>query len=90
VEYEWDDANVEHIAEHSVEPEDAEETLEDPRRIPATAYNVPGERRQAILGLTEVGRLLYVVYTLRRGRIRVVTARAADEGESRSYWKRRR
>jgi hypothetical protein len=40
--FDWDDANIRHIAAHGVEPEEAEEALTDPRRVPGTAYNVPG------------------------------------------------
>jgi uncharacterized DUF497 family protein len=52
------------------------------------AYNVGRERRWALLGATEEGRRLYVVYTRRRGRIRVVSARDATPREKRRYRKR--
>jgi hypothetical protein len=32
MEYDWDDENVRHIARHDVEPYEAEEAVEDPRR----------------------------------------------------------
>ena len=32
MEYDWDDDNVRHIARHYVEPYEAEEAVEDPRR----------------------------------------------------------
>ena len=89
-EFEWDDANVDHIAAHDVEPEEAEEALDDPMRVALSAYNTPSERRRAIAGSTLDGRLLYVVYTPRRGRLRVVTARDASEAERRSYRRRSR
>lgn len=60
----------------------------DPRRIGMPAYNVEGERRWALLGATEEGRQLFVVYMRRRGRIRVVSARNATAGEKRRYRKR--
>jgi uncharacterized protein len=88
--FEWDDANIDHVAEHDVEPHEAEEALSDPDRVRAEVYNKPNERRRAFTGVTEEGRLLTVVYTLRRGMIRVVTAREADERETRRYDRRRR
>jgi uncharacterized DUF497 family protein len=81
VELEWDDANLEHIALHGIQPEEVEEAFADSRRKSADAYSVPGERRAAILGRTDDGRLLYVVFTRRSGHIRTVTARDATDRE---------
>ncbi len=49
------------------------------------AYNVEGERRWAVIGAAADGRVLFVVYTWRHGRIRVVTARDADLAQRRRY-----
>lgn len=65
--------------------EEAEEAVLDPRRRPATAYPVAGERRRAILGMTVAGRLLFVVATQRTGQIRVITARDATSRERQRY-----
>jgi uncharacterized protein len=90
VEFEWDDANEEHVAGHEVEPEEAEEALRDSLRTGAPSYSVPAEQRRAFLGRTEDGRLLYVVTTRRRGAVRVVTARDATPDEYRLYRRRNR
>lgn len=83
--FQWDDANIEHIAEHTIEPEEAEQAFDDPERVPARAYQTPIERRRAIIGASETGRILYVVYTMREGMIRIVTAREAEERFRRQY-----
>jgi hypothetical protein len=83
--FEWDEGNAEHIAEHGVTPEEAEEALQDQRRVGVGAYNAEGERRSAVVGATDDGRVLFVVYTWRRGNIRVVTARDADQAQRRRY-----
>jgi uncharacterized protein len=71
--FEWDDANILHIAEHSVEPEEAEEViLGDPLDIEFGV--VDGEERWSYLGETNDGRILWVTITLRGKRMRVVTA----------------
>jgi uncharacterized DUF497 family protein len=85
VAFDWDEASEEHIALHGVTPEEAEEALTDTHRVGAPAYNTPNERRQAALGATLDGRVLYVVYTLRRGAVRVVTARDVIPAERRRY-----
>jgi uncharacterized DUF497 family protein len=72
-----------------VEPDEAEEALLDPQRIGAAAYNVGQERRWAYLGATELGRILFVVFTRRGGRIHVITARDAERAERRRYRRRR-
>lgn len=83
--FDWDDANLEHIAEHDVEPEEAEEAVLDPKRVSRTAYAREGERRYAVLGVTEDGRRLFVVFTRRGLAIRVISARDATDAEKRIY-----
>lgn len=83
--FEWDDANIEHISRHGVEPWEAEEALLDAGRVGMAAYNVRGETRWAVLGATEPGRILFVVFTRLSGRIRVVTGRDAEGKEKRRY-----
>ncbi len=85
IEFDWDDANVDHIARHGVRPGEAEEALADPHRIGAPAYNADGEQRRAILGAAQNGRILFVVYTVRSARLRVVAARDATSAQRRRY-----
>jgi uncharacterized DUF497 family protein len=85
VDLEWDEANEAHIARHGVTPEEVEEALTDPRRIGASAYNTEGEQRRALLGATADGRVLFVVYTRRGAKLRVVAARDATAVQRRRY-----
>jgi len=84
-EFDWDEGNVDHLDRHGVTPEEVEEALMDSRRVGTAAYNAPGERRSAVVGATEDGRLLFVVYTWRGRKVRVVTARDADQAQRRRY-----
>jgi len=71
--FEWDDANLGHIARHQVSPEQAEQVIEnDPLDLEAEAVN--GEERTTSIGCTLRNRFLVVVTTLRGTRVRVVTA----------------
>lgn len=88
--FQWDEANIEHIAEHGIEPEEAEQAFDDPDRVPARVYRTPTERRRTIIGASETGRILYVVYTMRQGMIRIVSAREAEERFRRQYRRRGR
>jgi len=85
VKFDWDEANTAHIARHGVRPEEA---LANPRRLVLRIRSQRGEERWAALGATEAGRILFVVFTRRRGRVRVITARDATLGEKRRYRKR--
>jgi uncharacterized protein len=76
--FEWDGANLDHIARHQVFPEEAEQIVEnDPLDIEAETVN--GEERTTSIGCTDRGRFLVVVTTLRGTRLRVVTAFAAPK-----------
>jgi len=86
--FDWDDENVDHVSDHSIRPDEAEDALLDPQRIPAPAYSVRTEPRRAVLGTTTAGRLLLVVFAIRQGRIRVVTARDVTDRERRRYRQR--
>ena len=71
--FDWDDANINHIAEHDVTPEEAEEVvLGDP--VDAGFEVVDGEDRWTYIGETKDEQILRVVITLRGKLIRVVTA----------------
>jgi uncharacterized DUF497 family protein len=87
--FDWDDGNRWEVEDHNVETEEAEEVFGDPHRLSAPAYNVPGERRWALIGSTRSDRVLMVVYTHRSGAIRVVTAYPANVRAQRRYWSQR-
>jgi hypothetical protein len=71
--FEWDDANILHLAEHGVAPEEAEDVmLGDPLEVGFEV--VDGEARWSFVGETSEQRILRVVITVRGGRMRVVTA----------------
>jgi uncharacterized protein len=84
-EFDWDDANIKHIAIHNVRWDEVEQAFTDPRRRPIQAYNTPTERRYGMIGATEDNRVLVIVYARRDGAIRPISARDADRDERRRY-----
>jgi uncharacterized protein len=74
--FDWDEANISHIARHDVTPREAEEVAtSDPINL---RYQVrSGELRVVQIGETNSGRLLMVVSTRRGDKIRIVTATPA-------------
>lgn len=84
--FEWDVANAGHIARHRVTPEEAEEVILG-GSVPIETEERRGEERYTELGETKAGRLLVVVWTRRRRKIRVVTAFPAGR-KWRTLWRR--
>jgi len=83
--FDWDEGNEDHILLHGVEPTEVEEAVLDPEGFGVEAYDVPGERREALIGATGEGRILTVVYTMRGERVRPITVRDASETHKRRY-----
>jgi uncharacterized DUF497 family protein len=71
---------------HRLRPHEAEEALIDVGQVPIGSRTVAGEERGAIIGRTEAGRVLVVVYMMRGDRVRVVTAFPASPRHERAYW----
>jgi uncharacterized DUF497 family protein len=71
--FQWDDENVNHIARHDVTPEEVEYVMCGDAVELDVQYE-GGEPRFPLLGETAHGRILLVVYTVRDGLLRPVTA----------------
>lgn len=83
--FDWDGANIGHIAKHDVVPDEAEQVLlNDPLDVHFDP-DVNGEQRWTYLGETNNGRILNVVITVRNERIRVVTAYEAEKQDKLLY-----
>jgi len=85
--FEWDAANVSHIARHKVTPQEAEQALfNDPLDL---RYEiVEGEERWTSIGHTESHRVIVLVWSLRGDEIvRVITAREATKTARQAYFR---
>lgn len=88
--FDWDESNIRHLTRHRVTPEEAEQVILDENAILLEIESVYGEERTKTLGMTRWGRLLVVVFTLRRDAIRPVTAYPAPKRLRKCYLDRRR
>lgn len=87
--FEWDAANIAHIAQHDVAPEEAEEIFFDPNNIlDKDIEHSVIEQRFLIIGKTDTGRLLYQVFTRRGNNIRVISSRDINKKEVGLYEKK--
>jgi uncharacterized protein len=87
VEFEWDEQKAQlNITNHGITFEEAAEVFFDPfyQYGDATPAKV-SEQRDFILGYSAAQRLLLVVYTERRERTRIISARLATRTERKHY-----
>lgn len=85
--FEWDAGNVLHLWDsHHVRPFEAEEALKD--KFATQAVDEPHsetEVRFGVIGKTRKGRILFLVFTVRGGHIRVLHGRDAKRKEVKIY-----
>jgi uncharacterized DUF497 family protein len=87
--FDWDDDNVDHIARHGAVVDEVMDAFMDPQAVQLRSRTVGKEVRWSFVARTSAGRTLFVVYTRRSGRVRVVTARDAAPRESAFYRRHR-
>jgi uncharacterized DUF497 family protein len=87
-EFEWDAANLRHLARHRITREEFEEAMaHDP--IVVHFRDESGEKRWYALGATEHLRVLFLVLTYRGDRIRPITGWDAGKELREAYYRRR-
>jgi len=84
-EFEWDEQKAEaNLAKHAISFQIAKQAFDDPAALDRFEGHENGEERFNILGMVH-GRLLFVEYTIRNGRKRIISARLAVRYEKRLY-----
>ncbi len=89
IEFEWDSGNRDKsYLKHEVTIKEAEQVFLKKKAILArdTKHSAT-ERRYLILGQDYLGRLLSIAFTIRKKRVRVISARPADKRERNLYEK---
>lgn len=86
--FEWrDEKAARNLKKHKVSFEDAREVFKDAFAMESPDAEVEeGEYRFGMVGMA-AGRLLYVAYTERNDRIRIISARKADRREQHEYYR---
>jgi uncharacterized DUF497 family protein len=82
--FEWDVHNIGHIARHGVTPMEVEEVI-GRRHVIVPEAARPREERWKLFGRTTAGRYVVVVFTIRRDRMRTVTAYTMNQTERSVY-----
>jgi uncharacterized protein len=83
--FDWDEQNVDHLARHGVEPDEAESVLDDTPLILHTE-----DDKYLAYGQTDAGRYLLVVFVRKSASlIRVISACDMTEAEKKKHRRRR-
>jgi uncharacterized DUF497 family protein len=87
--FEWDEANVHKNWErHRVGPEEAEDVFfNDPLVVRSDIRHSRREKRYFALGQTSARRYLFVAFTIRGFRVRVISVRDMNRRERNAYAK---
>jgi uncharacterized DUF497 family protein len=89
IEFDWDAGNTKHLAEHNVTTAEFEQVLNsDPLDLDYEV--IGGEDRYRSVGVTDGGRFLLAVWTIRDGRVRAVTAFPAGISNKNAFLERLR
>jgi uncharacterized DUF497 family protein len=86
-EFEWDRGNIDkNLVKHKVTDNEAEEAFLDNKKVTfKDVLHSGSEKRLRILGKTKKGRLLFIVFTIRKRKIRIISARDINRKEVSLY-----
>jgi len=87
--FDWDDANTsKNQDQHRVTPEEAEDVFfQEPLVVRRDTRHSRSEKRYYALGQTSTERRLFIAFTVRRNRIRVISVRDMNRNETAIYAK---
>lgn len=88
--FEWDKGNEQkNWINHNVSGEEAEEPFftENHLLLDDIVHSSEEEKRYILLGKTKQARMLFIAFTIRREKIRIISARDADRKEVLLYEK---
>jgi len=88
-EFEWDKDNKnKNFIKHQVTDQESEEVFFDPqKKILKDILHSDSENRYILVGQTKGRRLLFVVFTTRRNKIRIISSRDLNKKEKNIYEK---
>lgn len=80
--FEWDKGNLEHIKKHRVDYRECEEAFVNlPFILNEDETHSQSEERLRVYGQTNKSRLVIIIFTIRKNKVRVVSARNQNKRE---------
>ena len=89
LEFEWDDGNRgKNFQKHGITDAESEESFFDPaKKILEDRLHSDKEKRYILLGKAKSGKMLFIVFTIRKEKIRIISSRPLNRKEKRLYEK---
>ena len=87
IKFEWDKGNIDkNWKKHNVSTTEAEEVFFDDNKktFPDPSHS-RNELRHILIGMTKTGRMLFVIFTIRRQFVRIISVRDLDQRERGLY-----
>ena len=82
IEFEWDEGNQNKIIKkHGIIKTEAEQAFFNRRVYWFDEGHSGAEERYNLLGITDLDKILFITFTLRKNKVRVISARPADKKE---------
>jgi uncharacterized protein len=88
-EFEWDEWNIDkNVKKHGISPNEAEEIfLDEKLRIVKDVRHSQNEERFIAIGKNKKQLVLFVIFTLRKDKIRIISVRITNKKERSRYEK---
>lgn len=84
--FQWDSANISHIAKHDVVQKEAEDVFFDSENVlNEDLEHSKVEHRFLVIGKTKDKRILYQIFTIREDKIRIISSRDINKRELTLY-----
>ena len=84
--FEWDSGNqAKSLKKHGISSQEAEEAFFRPKLVLPDQSHSKTESRFVMYGQTDKGKILFISFTIRNKRVRVISARPADKKERTIY-----
>lgn len=82
IEFDWDKGNIGKNLRHKILDKETEEVFFDEQKKTFKDKLHSGkEERFRVVGKTKKGKLLFIVFTVRKGKIRIISARTINKKE---------
>lgn len=86
--FEWDGGNLEHIEKHAVAYDECEQVFfNTPLLLSKDKAHSQTEEKFNALGQADNKRLLFITFTLRKGKMRVISARSQNRKERKEFYR---
>lgn len=89
MEFEWDEGNIDKsLRKHNISDQEAEEAFFDHKKVQhSDPIHSKSERRFILIGRSKSKKILFISYTTRKNKIRIISARTLNKKEEYLYEK---